>query len=214
MLVKIQHMVTLETYDIKYVSKAILVRNFKKLVKEITGVDVKHQNLYFCGKLLNDECNLCNYKIENGYKIEMQVRQPLEPITQKTAKQNESTSSNSDTFDDIPSFSESSESEDDPKEIHELEMAYQKSKNKVIHSKKFLNSAAISRPDKESKLISYIENEEKRQGKLYKALQLAKENIRPTDKNGQADITEEQNVPMLRQKVKTPQKKYNYYFIL
>ena len=52
MLVKIQHMVTLETFDIKYVSKAILVRNFKKLVKEITRVDVKHQNLYFCGKLL------------------------------------------------------------------------------------------------------------------------------------------------------------------
>ena len=95
MLVKIQHMVTLETYDIKYVSKAILVRNFKKLVKEITGVDVKHQNLYFCGKLLNDECNLCNYKIENGYKIEMQVRQPLEPITQQTSKQNESSSSKS-----------------------------------------------------------------------------------------------------------------------
>ena len=219
MQVKIQHMVTLETYDIPDVSQAILVRKFKEKVKDITGVDVKHQNLYFGGKVLNDECDLCDYKIENGYKIEMQIRQTLQPITQKTAKQNESSSSNSDSFDvdDISSFSESSESEDElsinyatyysPREIHELEIAYQKSKSKVSHSKTFLNSAAISRPDKEAKLRSYIENEEKRKGKLYKALQFAKENIRPTDKNGQADITEEQNVPMLRQKVKTPQKK-------
>ena len=95
MQVKIQQMVTLETYDITDVSKAMLVRKFKKKVKEITGVEVKHQNLYFGGKLLNDDCDLCDYKIENGYKIQMQVRQPLEPITQKTSKQNESSSSKS-----------------------------------------------------------------------------------------------------------------------
>ena len=102
-----------------------------------------------------------------------------------------------------------------PNEIHELEMAYQRSKNKVVHNKKFLNSAAGAQlPDKGEKLWSYIEDEEKTQGKLYKVLQHAKENtIRPTDKNGQADITEGQNVSKLRHKVKTPQKKYNYYFI-
>ena len=61
MQVKIQQMVTLETYDITDVSKAMLVRKFKKKVKEITGVDVKHQNLYFGGKLLNDDCDLFGF---------------------------------------------------------------------------------------------------------------------------------------------------------
>ena len=37
MQVKIQQMATLETYDIADVSKAMLVRKFKKKVKEITG---------------------------------------------------------------------------------------------------------------------------------------------------------------------------------
>ena len=96
MQVKIQQMATLETYDITDVSKAMLVRKFKKKVKEITGVDVKQQNLYFGGKLLNDDCDLCDYKIENGYKIQMQVRQPLEPIT-NTSNPNESSSISTET---------------------------------------------------------------------------------------------------------------------
>ena len=96
MQVKIQQMATLVTYDITDVSKAMLVRKFKKKVKEITGVDVKQQNLYFGGKLLNDDCDLCDYKIENGYKIQMQVRQSLEPIT-NTSNRNESSSISTET---------------------------------------------------------------------------------------------------------------------
>ena len=90
MKVKVQNLATAEVFDIPDVSKAMLVKKFKTKVKEITGVDIKVQNLMFGGKMMNDDCDLCDYKLEDGYKILLQVRQPLQPLPESS---NGSTSS-------------------------------------------------------------------------------------------------------------------------
>ena len=84
MKVKVQNLATAEVFDIPDVSKAMLVKKFKTKVKEITGVDIKVQNLMFGGKMMNDDCDLCDYKLEDGYKILLQVRKPLEPLPEKS----------------------------------------------------------------------------------------------------------------------------------
>ena len=52
--------------DIPNVSKAMDVRELKKLIFKETKIEAKKQNLYFSGKLLNDNCDLCDYRIEDG----------------------------------------------------------------------------------------------------------------------------------------------------
>ena len=52
--------------EIHDVSKAMGIRQLKKLINKETKIDVKLQNLYFSGKLLNDNCDLCDFKIEDG----------------------------------------------------------------------------------------------------------------------------------------------------
>jgi len=66
-----------EDYEVNDISKAMTVRKFRNEVKKVTGVEQKHQNLYFGGKVLHDDCDLCDYKIEGGYTIILQQRQPL-----------------------------------------------------------------------------------------------------------------------------------------
>ena len=84
MKVKVQNLMTSEVFEIPDVSKAMLIKKFKKKVMEITGVEVKVQNLMFGGKIFNDDCDLCDYKLEDGYKILMQVRKPLEDLPTST----------------------------------------------------------------------------------------------------------------------------------
>ena len=89
-----------------------------------------------------------------------------------------------------------------PTEIVELEMEYQKTKNKIAHNKIFLHGPAGAKlPDNGAKLKSFIESEEKTLGNLQKALQNAKENVKP-DQNGQVVITDEQKVQVLQNKIK------------
>ena len=89
-----------------------------------------------------------------------------------------------------------------PSEIVELEMEYQKTKNKIAHNKNFLNGPAGAKlPDNGAKLKSFIESEEKTLENLQKALQNAKENVKP-DQNGQVVITDEQKVQVLQNKIK------------
>ena len=89
-----------------------------------------------------------------------------------------------------------------PTEIVELEMEYQKTKNKIAHNKNFLNGPAGAKlPDNGTKLRSFIESEEKTLENLQKALQNAKENVKP-DQNGQVVITDEQKVQVLQNKIK------------
>ena len=89
-----------------------------------------------------------------------------------------------------------------PTEIVELEMEYQKTKNKIAHNKKFFNGLAGAKlPDNGAKLKSFIESEEKTLENLQKALQNAKENVKP-DQNGQVVITDEQKVQVLQNKIK------------
>merc|ERR1712080_741805 len=64
-------------YQIKDVSKAMSVRNFRKLVQKTTEVEPKSQVLLFGGKMFQDECDLRDYRIENDYIIILQKRQPL-----------------------------------------------------------------------------------------------------------------------------------------
>ena len=52
--------------EIHDVSKAMGIIQLKKLINKETKIDVKQQNLYFSGKLLNDNCDLCDFKIEDG----------------------------------------------------------------------------------------------------------------------------------------------------
>merc|ERR1712083_113854 len=69
-----------QDFEVPDVSKAMTVRKFRTLVKNVTEVDQKLQNLYFGGKVMHDDCDLCDYKIENGYTIILMQRQPLAPI--------------------------------------------------------------------------------------------------------------------------------------
>ena len=110
--------------------------------------------------------------------------------------------------DDIPNLSDSAGSEGElfrnftPSDIVELEMEYQKTKNKIAHNKKFLNGPAGAKlPDNGAKLKSFIESEEKTLENLQKALQNAKENVKP-DQNGQVVITDEQKLQVLQNKIK------------
>ena len=80
MKVKVQNLATAEVFEIPDVSKAMLVKKFKTKVKEATGIETKAMNLMFGGKIFNDDCDLCDYKLEDGYKILMQVRKPLEAL--------------------------------------------------------------------------------------------------------------------------------------
>ena len=52
-----------EDYEVNDISKAMTVRKFRTEVKNVTGVEPKVQNLYFGGKVLHDDCDLCDYKI-------------------------------------------------------------------------------------------------------------------------------------------------------
>merc|ERR1712083_353795 len=69
-----------QDFEVPDVSKAMTVRKFRTLVKNVTEVDPKLQSLYFGGKVMHDECDLCDYRIENGYTIILMQRQPLSPI--------------------------------------------------------------------------------------------------------------------------------------
>ena len=95
MKVKVQNLMTSEVFEIPDVSKAMLIKKFKKKVTEITGVAVKAQNLMFGGKIFNDDCDLCDYKLEDGYKILMQVRKPLEDLPRSTNGTTSSTKASS-----------------------------------------------------------------------------------------------------------------------
>ena len=95
MKVKVQNLMTSEVFEIPDVSKAMLIKKFKKKVMEITGVAVKAQNLMFGGKIFNDDCDLCDYKLEDGYKILMQVRKPLEDLPTSTNGATSSTKASS-----------------------------------------------------------------------------------------------------------------------
>ena len=95
MKLKVQNLMTAEVFEIPDVSKAMLIKKFKKKVMEITGVAVKAQNLMFGGKIFNDDCDLCDYKLEDGYKILMQVRKPLEDLPTSTNGATSSTKASS-----------------------------------------------------------------------------------------------------------------------
>ena len=58
-----------EVFEVPNCSKAMLVSKFKKLVEKATDVQPKFQQLIFGGKIFNDKNDLCDYKIEDGYKI-------------------------------------------------------------------------------------------------------------------------------------------------
>ena len=49
----------------------------------------------FGGKIFNDDCDLCDYKLEDGYKILMQVRKPLEDLPTSTNGATSSTKASS-----------------------------------------------------------------------------------------------------------------------
>merc|ERR1711962_927119 len=75
-----------QDFEIPDVSKAMTVKKFRTFVKDVTEVEPKLQNLYFGGKAMYDDCDLCDYKIENGYTIILmeKQRQPLAPIKDDT----------------------------------------------------------------------------------------------------------------------------------
>ena len=52
--------------EIHDVSKAMDIRQLKKLINKETKINVKHQDIYFSGKLLHNNDDLCAFKIEDG----------------------------------------------------------------------------------------------------------------------------------------------------
>ena len=58
MKLKVLNLMTSKIFEIPDVSKAMLIKKFKKKVNEITGVAVKAQNLLLGGKIFNDDCDL------------------------------------------------------------------------------------------------------------------------------------------------------------
>ena len=73
----------------------MLIKKFKKKVTEITGVAVKAQNLMFEGKIFDDDCDLWDYKLEDGCKILMQVRKPLKDVPISTNGETSNTKASS-----------------------------------------------------------------------------------------------------------------------
>ena len=57
-----------QDFEIPDVSKAMTVKKFRSFVKDVTEVEPKLQNLYFGGKMLHDDCDLCDYKIVSKYE--------------------------------------------------------------------------------------------------------------------------------------------------
>ena len=63
-------------------SKAELVKEFRKKVFEYTNLKPSCQNLMYGGKFLSDknQANLCDYRIEDGYKVHLFYREPLHEV--------------------------------------------------------------------------------------------------------------------------------------
>ena len=70
-------------YEIKDVSKAMLIKEFRKYVQDATKVEPKKQMLMFGGKIFQDDCDLCDYRVEDGYIIHLQSRQ-VQPVASKS----------------------------------------------------------------------------------------------------------------------------------
>ena len=72
-----------EQYEINDVSKAESVKEFRKKVEKATNISPKCQQLMYGGKFLSDKnsANLCDYRIEDGYKVILMAREPLEDVT-------------------------------------------------------------------------------------------------------------------------------------
>ena len=75
MKIIVENLSTTETIEIPDVSKNMLVKKLKAKVKEMTGIDINVQILIFGGKILNDNFDLRDYRIENGHKILLQDKQ-------------------------------------------------------------------------------------------------------------------------------------------
>ena len=69
-------------YEIKDVSKAMLIKEFRKYVQDATTVEPKKQTLMFGGKIFQDDCDLCDYRVENGCTIHLLSRQ-AQPVASK-----------------------------------------------------------------------------------------------------------------------------------
>ena len=130
MKVKVQNLMTSEQFEIPDVSKAMLIKKFKKKVYEITGVEVNAQNLMFGGKIFNDDCDLCDYKLEDGYKILMQVRKPLEDLP---------TSTNGATSSTKASSLVKAATEKEPEKDEEARLSREEEKQRLIGKYYFVN---------------------------------------------------------------------------
>ena len=75
MKIIVENLSTTETIEIPDVSKNMLVKKLKAKVKEMTGIDINVQILIFGGKILNDNFDLRDYRIENEHKILLQDKQ-------------------------------------------------------------------------------------------------------------------------------------------
>ena len=63
-------------------SKAELIKEFRKKVFDATKIKPSTQQLLYGGKFLSDknQANLCDYRIEDGYKVHLSYRPPLQEV--------------------------------------------------------------------------------------------------------------------------------------
>ena len=75
-------------------SKTELVEDFQKKVFEMTKVEPSLQQLLFGGKFLNakNQAKLNNYRIEDGFKVQLFARNPLQGVSMNNNGYNENSS--------------------------------------------------------------------------------------------------------------------------
>ena len=74
-----------EDFEIKDLSKAETVKEFQKKVEKATGVSPKGQQILAFGKFLSslNNANLCDYRLEDGHKVILMAKEPLQDLTNK-----------------------------------------------------------------------------------------------------------------------------------
>ena len=128
-----------EDYELDNVSKSMLVKKLRANVKEVTGVEPKRQYLMFGGKVLVDGCDLCDYKIQDGYTLQLLNREmpsasTSKPLQDKQVNNNEENANvqEKDSKKEIKTDEPSEAKDDEEKENKaETDMSEEERKSKI-----------------------------------------------------------------------------------
>ena len=138
-------------YEIKDVSKAMLIKEFRKYVQDATKVEPKKQTLMFGGKIFQDDCDLCDYKVEDGYIIHLQSRQ-VQPVASKSNNNEE-----------MPTTSTANNNKEETKELSKEE---QKEKLKELGALELLEELETEESNQEEDICKKCKNNDAKKCKV------------------------------------------------